>query len=503
MSDSSDNRLVIFFEQVKTFGFFARLFSWKKFLAMSFEAYREYGHLAAKLDGITNEFRTLEADNRSWRERYMKMETDYEFAKAAAEKYAVSSRDNNSEISRITELSRMKELKINELNETIKRLDQKSTELAETITKNEFEGGKFRESEDKNAKRIHELESETDIMRVDKARQNEEIARLEKKIAEMEQGEAQRRSRYDENVAQLNALKQLLDNDRLKIEEQLKLGVGPKLEEMSHTWNTHEIDVKEQLRNICQAYGVEYVSRENVPFGKKTYNTIRVCDELVIFDAIVPLNEDLSTFREYVRLQAEAARIYASEDGVYKQVFLIVPTNTITFVDTYHKMSNYDVYVMTIDNLRLVVGQLKRINDYHFIGRLSPDERDNISRVIGKLIHISKRRIILDSQMCAEVNSILNSCSSLPSGISSKALEYENWERLNPSMDKRDGAINSDDMKAATRLLSHEAGYHESGIHGAENARIPIAENVKVAVEGQHESTIEDILNKLRGQKHR
>ncbi|HMK45055.1 MAG TPA: hypothetical protein VK436_00360 [Methanocella sp.] len=498
MSDSSDNRLVIYFEQVKTLGFFARLFSWKKFLATSFEAYREYGRLAAKLDGITTEFRALEADNRSYRERSMKMETDYEFAKAAAEKYAVSSRDNDSEISRLTELNWVKELKIDELNETIRKLDQKSTELAESITKNELEVGRSREYEDKNAKRIHELESETAIIRSDKARQAEEIVRLEKKIAEMEQVEVQRRVRYDENVVQLNALKQLLDNDRLKMEEQLRSGTGLKFEEMSHTWHTHEIDVKERLRGICQACGVEYVGKENAPFGKKTYSTIRICDDLVIFDAVVPLNEDLSTFREHVRLQAEASRIYAIEDGVYKQVFLVVPTNTITFVDAYHMMSNYDVHVVTIDNLRLVVGQLKRINDYHLLGRLSPDDRDNISRVIGKLIYISKRRILMDSQICAETNSILNSCSgSLPASISSKALEYENSERLSPSMDKRDGAISADDLReSAIRTQSHEAGYHGSGILGAD-------ENAKIPVEAHHESTFEDILNKLRGQKQR
>ena len=39
---------------------------------------------------------------------------------------------------------------------------------------------------------------------------------------------------------------------------------------------------------------------------------------------------------------------------------------------------------------------LKKIEDYEFADKLSPEERDNICRVIGTFAHAAKRRIQID-----------------------------------------------------------------------------------------------------------
>ena len=53
---------------------------------------------------------------------------------------------------------------------------------------------------------------------------------------------------------------------------------------------------------------------------------------------------------------------------------------------------------------------LKRIEEYEFAEQLSPEEREDICRVIKRLSHLTKRRIQVDSFFCDEAFKALKEC---------------------------------------------------------------------------------------------
>jgi hypothetical protein len=60
------------------------------------------------------------------------------------------------------------------------------------------------------------------------------------------------------------------------------------------------------------------------------------------------------------------------------------------------RLSDYTVFVIPIDALEPIILALQKIEAYEFAEKLSPEDRDNICRVIGKFVHLSKRRIQID-----------------------------------------------------------------------------------------------------------
>ena len=73
-----------------------------------------------------------------------------------------------------------------------------------------------------------------------------------------------------------------------------------------------------------------------------------------------------------------------------REIFLVVPTNTHDVVEQFeYKLSDYTVYVISIDALEPIILSLRKIEDYEFAEQLSPEERENICRVIGKFVHLS------------------------------------------------------------------------------------------------------------------
>ncbi len=134
-----------------------------------------------------------------------------------------------------------------------------------------------------------------------------------------------------------------------------------------------------------------------MPFRGSPDNCLEICDEYIIFDAKCPSNDDLVSFPKYIRVQTETVKKYACQEKVKKDIFLVVPSNTIHTIEQHvYNMGDYTVYIITKDSLEPVILAMKRIEDYEFVNQLSPDERDNICRVIGKFAHTTKRKIQID-----------------------------------------------------------------------------------------------------------
>jgi hypothetical protein len=232
---------------------------------------------------------------------------------------------------------------------------------------------------------------------------------------------------------------------------------------MKETWLLHQADVQGRIKAICQKHTLSYVDKP--PFRGEPDNTLSICEEFVVFDAKSPAGDDLKNFPVYVRAQAEGAKKYARIEGVKKDVFLVVPTNTLPVISQFvYNMADYNVYIISIDVLEPLILSLCKIEDYEFAEQLSPEERENICRIIGKFAHLSKRRIQIDSFFARQFIELAYKCeNNLPADIHEKVLEFEKSEKLNPPQEKRAKAINTKELEMEQTRIETEVAAR--GIH--------------------------------------
>ena len=105
---------------------------------------------------------------------------------------------------------------------------------------------------------------------------------------------------------------------------------------------------------------------------------------------------------------------------------------------------------------------LKKIEEYEFADKLSPEERDNICRIIGKFAHTTKRRIQIDQFFAQEFLETLTKTSSLlPREILENVIQFENAEKLNPPTEKRKKQILTKDLKDQSEQIKKEIEIRE------------------------------------------
>jgi hypothetical protein len=198
---------------------------------------------------------------------------------------------------------------------------------------------------------------------------------------------------------------------------------------------------------------------EKVPFRGSPDNTLKIKDEYIVFDAKSPYGEDLTNFPTYLKNQVEHAIKYVREEDVRKEVFLVVPTNTLDTLEQFeYKLADYTVYVISLDALEPIILALKKIEEYEFAEQLSPEERENICRVIGKFVHLSKRRIQIDGFFAKQFFELVyRSEADLPKDFLDKVVEFEKSEKLNPPIEKRSKQISTKELESETERLKSEA----------------------------------------------
>jgi hypothetical protein len=179
-----------------------------------------------------------------------------------------------------------------------------------------------------------------------------------------------------------------------------------------------------------------------------------MCDQLVIFDAKSPQGEDISNFPGYIDQQAIEVKKYADEEGVRKDVYLVVPSNSIeNLTRLSYQMDTYQVYVIALDALEPVLMNLKRIEDYELAEQLSPEDRDLICGALGKFRHLVKRRIQIDSEFSDESCDVIKSCEKLPEDMADEVEKFEKSVIFNPSQDKRGKVISEKKIESCNNNL--------------------------------------------------
>lgn len=421
--DINIDNLKKLFEQLKSIGFFRRLFGWGSIKQLLIDA-------AADLQKLITISDTLKAENSRLETLNSNNSKDLEIVRGSLikreseiERLNSTIQDNNLKISQFTsDLSTEKE-KTKNLQENVSQL---STELATIKQK--------LENTEQNLKEVRE--QNTHLLK------NEEF----------------RKQEHSNSMASLNKIQEQIQADRNNEIEKKNNAEIERIKNLKETWSKHQENTKNIIKAICSRHTIEYTDK--VPFRGEPDNTLKICDEYVIFDAKSPANDDLTNFSNYLKDQAERARKYAKQDNVKTDIFFVVPSNTLDILEHFvFRLADYNVFIISIDSLEPIILNLQKIEEYEFAEQLSPEERENICRVIGKFVHLSKRRIQIDSFFTKQFLELNYKCESdLPRDILDKAIEFEKSEKLNPPIERRAKQISIKELEKDTAKLKNEVG---------------------------------------------
>ncbi len=163
-----------------------------------------------------------------------------------------------------------------------------------------------------------------------------------------------------------------------------------KLEKMKRQWQDHEKLTQELIESFCSRLRINYI--KTPPLQKKPDNTIEIGGEFIIFDAKSPKTDDLNNFPDYIKSQAKTLNKYTSQEKVKKDIFLVVPSNTLEYISELRMtMSGFDVYIIARDSIELVLVSLKKIEDIDLAGKLDPRDRDNLISVVSNFAYFIGR----------------------------------------------------------------------------------------------------------------
>jgi hypothetical protein len=291
---------------------------------------------------------------------------------------------------------------------------------------------------------------------------NEHLAAERNRYAEANaQWRSEDEKRRREHSEHLATLKQT--QDRIQSEREMEKGLKhqaelDRLEQQKFTWLQHQEHVKQSLKTLCSRHTIDYL--EKVPFKGEPDNTLSIGEEYIVFDAKSPRGDDLGNFPHYLREQSEKVKKYAGEHRVKNWIFFVVPLNTLEVLKTFvYQLADYHVFVVTVDSLEPILLSLKKIEEYEFADQLSPEERENICRVLGKFAHLSKRRVQIDTYFISQFMELAYKCENdLPPDMLEKAIEFERAEKLSLPQTKRGKAIPTADLEKSMSRVRHDAG---------------------------------------------
>ncbi|MDO8675762.1 MAG: hypothetical protein Q7K71_06590 [Candidatus Omnitrophota bacterium] len=415
-------KLNIFFDRIKTIGFFQRIFQWRQISNLSHDAYREFKELERLFEDTTTRINELNkstelssVENDRLKSEKIKLEN---LLKSGVEKLE----DTKGEVS--------------DLKASIASKDEKISSLTEQIKKEAIE--------------LAVLKEKTSLL-------EQEMQKIKQENTKYEQTEAGRLAKHGNEMATIITIRDQIQSDRKKEIEEHQANEIARIEAMKETWSKHQEKVKNTIKSICQKHAIEYL--DQVPFKGSPDNTVKICDEFVIFDAKSPSSDDLGNFPVYIKAQTEAVKKYIKEENVRKDIFLVVPSNTVDVIEQFsYNMADYNVYIITINVLEPLMLLVKKLEDYEFVNQLSPEEREDICRIIGKFAYMTKRRIQIDHFFTRQFLEILAKCEAgLPGEILDRVAAFEQSEKLNPPQEKRAKQILIKDLEKDDQKIQKEA----------------------------------------------
>jgi len=474
MENPSFENLRRFFERIKNVGFFERIFSWRAIASLGYDAFGEYQQLQKRMQekdqqivGLSAQVRDLTQARDFYQRQATRIEQDLSAEKnrslILSDKITEKERESATLSATLAETQTNTEQVILQLKEDLVNLKSKNEELLRKNSERENEAGGLVVADEKNQQTIIQVKENLSAIQGKYDQLNSQYIETQKTLAELRQREEERIREHDARVTELIALKKQLEGDRIRVQVERDEEIRSEFAEMEQTWKKHEESVEQSLRAICQRYTIDYCDKEKFPYSGKPDNAVVILDQFVIFDAKSPKNSDeLTNFPLYIKAQAEAAKKYLKGQDVRKEIFLVVPANTVEYIEEFHyDLADLHVYVVTHDCLEPLILALRKIEEYEFAEKLSPEDRENICRVIGKFAHATKRRIQIDNYFSNEFITLLQSCDNLPDEIKQKVVEIELAEKMNPPIEKRKKKIPITELEHDTKVIGKEAEARE------------------------------------------
>jgi len=312
------------------------------------------------------------------------------------------------------------------------------------------------------------LENRINDLIQDKVAQTTELSMLRNQIRQLETLNAQLKStdeqRYIDHQKSLETLtvfqNGIIQEKEMINNEQQRQAIA-KLENQKQTWQRHQQDVENKMRLLCEKHTIEYV--DTVPFKGDPDNTVVISNLYQVFDSKSPRGEDLSNFTTYLNKEAQNAKKYAEKKDVRSDIFFVIPSNTLEILtQTVYVFEKHCVYVIPAEALEPVLISLKKIEDYEFIGQFTPEDRENICRIIGRLVHNIKRRVQIDISLGKETMSLASDCEKLlPEEIVKEVLLIERAIKVNPTRELKGKEIPLEELKED--LLNAEKNSEKMG----------------------------------------
>ncbi len=279
---------------------------------------------------------------------------------------------------------------------------------------------------------------------------NKEISEKDKIIAKSEKEYETHRQTHQKSIDGFDSRRKQLEDERLEEQKQI-------FEKMKETWQNHEKEVERVIKDICKRNQISYLSKEKIEIKGKPDNTIKIIDEYVIFDAKSPANDNLDNFPKYLVDQTKRIEKYIKEKNVKKIIYLVIPLNTVSILKQFvYEVNNYKVFIVTIDSLESIILSLKEVEKYHFVDKLSPEDRNQICDIIGRYANTTKRKIEIDNIVNHEFLKIADSCNDLNPNIKKSAVEYEKAYALNPPMAKKGKLLDLDKLDEDIKVIDHK-----------------------------------------------
>jgi archaellum component FlaC len=312
-------------ESIRSISLFQRLFSWGKIRQQLIDAVSDIQKMESSLEQINKENERISN------------ELNLQTAKLDAANDIVSRYDGEKE----------------RLNYIIEDRGNRLTKIEKELSTFQNENENLKDALQKSSADFATLKQRFEWL-------EESFSKINQENTEFKAEEKNKREKYEQDVAGLNAIRDQIQNDRNKEQEERLIAETEKRNTLKETWSKHQTNVKSLIKYICQKHTIEYV--DAVPFKGEPDNTIKICDEFVVFDAKSPGSDDLSNFPTYIKTQAESAKKYAKHENVKSDIFFVVPTNTLERLSQFvFNLADYNVFVISVDALEHIILSLKKI----------------------------------------------------------------------------------------------------------------------------------------------
>jgi hypothetical protein len=280
---------------------------------------------------------------------------------------------------------------------------------------------------------------------------------LKKENIELRKEEEFRTKEHSNAIASLSKIQEKIQGDRDRELEDRNALTIENLRKLKDTWKNHQENARNSIKLICSRHTIHY--EEKAPFRGDPDNVLKICDEYVVFDAKSPAGNELGNFPHYLKDQAEKAKKYTQQENVRSDVFFVVPSNTLDYLpDFVFRHGDHNTYIISQDALEPVILALKKIEEYEFAEQLSPEDRENICRVLGRFAHLSKRRIQVDSFFAKQFIELSYKCETdLPPEMLETIAGFERSEKLNPPQEKRAKSIPVSELENDAKKIRQEA----------------------------------------------